>query len=66
MRKFCFIYGLFNDAASSSDSMASNGKLINDSKSEERWKGFVVAYLKVLPWRGPGKTEGNQEKPQSV
>jgi hypothetical protein len=47
MCKYCFIYGLFNDAAGSSDYMASNGKLIKDGKSEEIWKGFVVAYLRL-------------------
>jgi hypothetical protein len=65
MRKFCFVYGLFKDAAGSSDYMASNGKLIKDGKSEEIWKGFIVAYLKVLPWHCPGKTEENHERPQS-
>jgi hypothetical protein len=47
-----FIYYLFNDAVSSLDYMASNGKTI--SEIERMWVEAVVAWY-------PERTEGNHE-----
>jgi hypothetical protein len=38
-----FIYGLFNDADSSSTYIASNDRMINNNEMERIWKESVVA-----------------------
>jgi hypothetical protein len=60
-----FIYCLFNDAVSSSDYVASNGRTILNTELEGTWKEAVLnSYFEFLPRHLPGGTEENQEKPQ--
>jgi hypothetical protein len=69
---FTFLYftllfyscGLFNDAVSSSDCIASNDRMNNEL--EKIWKEGIVAKFMAIPRNLRGGTEENHKNPQSA
>jgi hypothetical protein len=60
---YLFVCGLFNNAVSSSDYIASNNMMVNEL--ERIWKEAVMVYFKLLSWHLRGGTEENNENPKS-
>jgi hypothetical protein len=58
---YAHIYGLFNDAPSSSDSIASNGRATVTTEEDRAWKNAAVAETETMCPLLPGAGAGNHK-----
>jgi hypothetical protein len=58
---YYFTFGLRSEVASSSEYIASNGRITGNAEWERIWKEAVVEWLEVLSQQLPGGIEGNHK-----